>query len=219
MSLMHSPLRNLIFDIDGTLMDSRRDIANAQLYVLRKIGVNHVTAEDIYPLIGKPLAEIFATLLPSDLHHHIPKAKETYVTYYRAHALDTTDLFPGVRTTLEQLHAKGIRLAVATTKSTATSARVLGHFGVAQYFAHIQGSDDIPYKPDPTIIQKICREQDWQREETMMVGDSVVDVEAGKRAQVRTCGVTWGALDRDQMVRLEPDHCIDRIEELLGIVG
>lgn len=212
-------LRNLIFDVDGTLLDSRRDIAAAQLYVIRKLGITHLTPEDIYPHIGKPLSEIFSILLPPELHGRISRAKETYVTYYRAHALDTTDLFPGVRETLAFLAEQGIRLAVATTKSTMTTVRVLAHFGVAPYFAHMQGSDDMPFKPDPFIINKILTEQQWERGETMMVGDTAADVLAGRNAGIRTCGVTYGALSRDELEQFQPDVLVDTFEELRTLIA
>jgi phosphoglycolate phosphatase len=213
---MSGPIRNLIFDVDGTLVDSRQDIAAAQLYVARKLGVTHLTPEDIYPHIGKPLAEIFGILLPPQLHREIPRAKETYVTYYRAHAFDTTRLFPRVAETLNVLSEDGYRLGVATTKSTVTTVRVLTHFGVAHHFAQIQGSDDMPYKPDPFILRKILSEQGWRAGTTMMVGDTAVDVQAGRNAGLRTCGVTYGALSRTELELLRPDLLIDRFEELPG---
>jgi phosphoglycolate phosphatase-like HAD superfamily hydrolase len=212
-------IRNILFDVDGTLLDSRKDIAGAQLYVLRKLGITHLTPEDIYPHIGKPLSDIFAILLPPERHRDIPRAKETYVTYYRSHALDTTTLFPGVAVSLAALHENGIRLGVATTKSSVTSARVLAHFGVQNLFTQIQGSDEMPFKPDPFILNKVIADQGWLREETMMVGDTAADILAGRNAHIRTCGVTWGALNREQMLALAPDMAIDRFDELLTIVG
>ncbi len=216
---MTTPIRNFIFDVDGTLLDSKHDIAAAQLHVLRSLGVYDRTEEDIFPLIGKPLAEIFAILLPPPLHHCIPDAHTMYVTLYRAHALDTTRLFPGVEYTLAELHRRGIRLAVATTKSTMTTTRVLGHFGIAQYFVQVQGSDNLPFKPDPFIINKIVAEQQWEKEETVMVGDTDADIAAGKNAGVRTCGVTFGALTRTRIEAASPQLIIDRFDELLRLVG
>jgi phosphoglycolate phosphatase-like HAD superfamily hydrolase len=213
-----TPLRNLIFDIDGTLLDSRRDIAAAQLWTLRQLGVNRLQSEDIYPLIGCPLAETFAQLLPSDLHARIPEAVIWYRDYYRAHALDTTTLFPGVREGLAALYERGIRLATASTKSSGTSARVLKHFGVAQFFAQIQGNEDgFPFKPDPFILNKIVREQGWNRKETMMVGDTDYDIEAGKRAGVLTCAVTYGSLSRPQLEPFQPDYLADSFSDLLHL--
>lgn len=116
--------RNIIFDLDGTLVDSKRDIAAAQHWVLGRLGVHSYKPEELYPLIGKPLAETFATILPAPLHKRIPEAIELYKNRYPPRALETTTLFPGVRETLEALRARGIRLATATTKLSAGTRRV-----------------------------------------------------------------------------------------------
>jgi HAD superfamily hydrolase (TIGR01509 family) len=214
----HSKIRNILFDVDGTLLDSKRDIAAAQLWTYRQYGVNTLKPEDIYPLIGKPLTETFTILLPKHLHDRIPEAGLVYRDYYRAHAFDTTNLFPGVKETVGALHAMGINLATATIKSTETTAKVLGHFGIAQYFTHIQGTDNGIFKPDPLIINTILTAQNWRREETLMVGDTDKDVEVGRNAGVRTCGVTYGSFSREQIEALMPDWIIDGISELLQIL-
>ncbi len=207
--------RNIIFDLDGTLVDSKRDIAAAQHWVLGRLGVHSYKPEELYPLIGKPLAETFATILPAPLHKRIPEAIELYKNRYPPRALETTTLFPGVRETLEALRARGIRLATATTKLSAGTRRVLTHFGIAGHFAQIQGSDNIPFKPDPFIITKILEDQSWERSESLMVGDTDNDIIAGKRANTATCGVTYGSLTREQVARLNPDIIIDSLPELL----
>lgn len=211
-------LKNIIFDLDGTLVDSKRDIAAAQHWVLQQLGVHSYQPEDLYPLIGKPLAETFTKLLPPDLHGRIAEAAEMYKAYYPPRALETTTLFPGVRETLETLHSKGIRLATATTKLTPGTRRVLNHFGIAEYFVQIQGSDNVPFKPDPSIIYKILEDQSWERKETLMVGDTDNDIEAGKRADVLTCGVTYGSLTREQIQKLNPEFIIDSLSELVSTV-
>ena len=205
----------MIFDLDGTLVDSKRDIAAAQHWVLGQLGVHAYAPEQMYPLIGKPLAETFATLLPAELHPRIPDAIEMYKSYYPPRALETTTLFPGVKETLHTLAAQGLRLATATTKLSAGSRRVLGHFGIADYFIQIQGSDNIPFKPDPFIITKILADQTWEKSETLMVGDTDNDILAGKRAQVPTCGVTYGSLNKEQIEKLNPDFIIHSMPELL----
>jgi phosphoglycolate phosphatase len=140
-----------------------------------------------------------------------------YRDYYRAHAFDTTTLFPGVQETIETLHTRGINLATATIKSTETTAKVLAHFGIAQYFRHIQGTDNGVFKPDPAIINSILSRQRWDRTHTLMVGDTDKDVEVGRNAGVRTCGVTYGSFTREQMVALRPDCIIDAFAELLDV--
>ena len=212
-------ITNIIFDLDGTLVDSKRDIAGAQLWVLHQLGVDSYRPDDLYPLIGKPLTETFTKLLPSDLHHRIADAAEMYKTYYPPRALETTALFPGVKETLEALRSKGFRLATATTKLTPGTHRVLAHFGIDTFFDQIQGSDDIPFKPDPSIINKILQDQSWDRSTTLMVGDTDNDIHAGKRAGIATCGVTYGSLTKEQMTSLEPDFIIHSFPELLSHTG
>ena len=213
---MQHVFTNIIFDLDGTLVDSKRDIAGAQLWVLHQLGVDSYQLQDIYPLIGKPLTETFMKLLPPSLHHRIAEAAELYKAYYPPRALETTTLFPHVRQTLDALRAKGIRLATATTKLTPGTRRVLTHFGIDSYFDQIQGSDNIPFKPDPFIINKILEEQSWERTETLMVGDTDNDIHAGKHANIQTCGVTYGSLSKEQMQQLEPDFIIDSFPQLLS---
>jgi len=215
---MHASIKNIIFDLDGTLVDSKRDIAAAQHWVLRQLGVDSHAPEELYPLIGKPLTETFAALLPPSLHHRIAEAAELYKTYYPPRALETTTLFPGVQETIDALRAKGINLATATTKLSAGTRRVLQHFGIAQHFAQIQGSDDMPFKPDPFIITKILADQGWMQSETLMVGDTDNDIHAGKRANVPTCGVTYGSLTKEQMSALKPDFIIDSLPQILSLL-
>ncbi len=216
--LKKSRIRNVIFDVDGTLLDSRRDIAAAQVWTLRQLGIDSVGPETIYPFIGKPLAETFAILLPEHLHGRIPEATVLYRDYYRSHAFDTTTLFPGVRETIETLHAEGVNFATATIKSTQTTARVLAHFGIDKYFRHIQGTDNGIFKPDPAIINSILGEQRWKKEDTLMVGDTDKDVEVGRNAGVKTCGVTYGSFTRDQIAALKPDWIIDSFSDLLRLI-
>ncbi len=211
-------IRNILFDVDGTLLDSKRDIAAAQLWTFHQLGVDTLRPEDIYPLIGKPLAETFTALLPKHLHDRIPEAGLIYRDYYRAHAFDTTSLFPGVKETVASLRMMGIELATATIKSTETTAKVLAHFGIAQYFSHVQGTDNGIFKPDPLIIHTILAAQNWRREDTLMVGDTNKDVEVGRNAGVRTCGVTYGSFSYEEMTALEPDWVIDTVSQLLAIV-
>lgn len=215
----HHRLKNIIFDVDGTLLDSKRDIAGAQHWVLQQLGVHDYAPEDLYQYIGKPLAETFTMLLPTHLHDRIPEAAEMYVSYYRPRALNTTTLFPEVAETLAALHQRGFRLAVATTKSTMTTERVIRHFGIGGYFSHLQGTDNTPFKPDPFILNKILGEQSWERTETLMVGDTDKDIETGKNAGTKTCGVTYGSFTKEQMQTLHPDWIIDIFSKLLTILA
>ena len=210
--------RNIIFDFDGTITDSRDDIAGAQLWVLGQLGVTSYTKEDLYPYIGKPLHDTFVLLLPPSLHHRIPDAAKMYADYYVPRSLQTTRLFPGVRETLEILQRGGKRLAVASTKRGTGIRRATDHFGITGAFVQLQGSDGIPFKPDPFIINTIITDQLWERGETIMVGDTDVDILAGKNAGIATCAVTYGSLNESELRRHRPDHLIRHFPEILAVV-
>jgi phosphoglycolate phosphatase len=210
---------NIIFDFDGTLTDSRRDIAGAQLWALRRLGVSHYQEEDLYPLIGKPLYDTFASLLPDDQHGRIPEAIALYAEYYPPRALDTTVLFPGVRETLTALRQRGHRLAIASTKKGAGILRATDHFGITTFFDQLQGSDGVPFKPAPDVLHLILRAQGWDRQETIMVGDTEGDLQAGRAAGVATCAVTYGSLTREQLAAHQPDFLVDHFTELPAVVS
>ncbi len=211
--------RNIIFDFDGTITDSREDIAGAQLWVLDQLGVNRYTKEDLLPYIGKPLHETFGRLLPASMHQRIPDAAKMYSEYYPPRSLQTTRLFPGVRETLEVLQREGKRLAVASTKRGTGIRRATDHFGITDFFVQLQGSEGIPFKPDPFIVNKIIADQLWERAETLMVGDTDGDVLAGKSASVATCAVTYGSLSEPELVALRPDFIIRSFPEILAVAA
>ncbi len=210
--------RNLIFDFDGTITDSKHDIAAAQVWVLQQLGVTRYAPEDLFSYIGRPLEETFAALLPDQLHDRIPEAAQMYADYYRPRSLTTARLFPGVRETLEILCAHGKRLAVASTKKGPGIKRATDHFGITHFFVQLQGSDNLPYKPDPAIVNTILADQQWQRDETIIVGDTDYDVLAGRNAGIATCAVTYGSFSADQLKAFQPDFMIDSFPQLLSIV-
>ena len=210
--------RSIIFDFDGTLVDSRSDIAGAQLWALNQLGVTHYTPEDLYPYIGKTLQATFTHLLPPAMHHRIDEAVRLYREFYPPRSLLTTTLFPGVRETLDTLRARGARMAIASTKKESTILRVAEHFRISSSFVQLQGSDDLPYKPDPSIVRKIITDQRWDPAGTLMVGDTDNDILAGQRAGIATCAVTYGSLTEEQLRLYSPDHVIRSLPELLAIV-
>ncbi len=210
--------RNIIFDFDGTITDSKHDIASAQIWTLQQIGFDAVRPEDLYRHIGKTLPETFSAILPAALHDRIPEAVTLYSTYYPPRSLLTTSLFPGVRETLRTLVERGKRLAIASTKRGTGIIRATDHFGITDLFAQLQGTDGVPFKPDPAILFKIMTDQQWEPSETLMVGDTDKDVLVGKNAGIATCAVTYGALSRQDLESYAPDFIIPAFPDLVPIV-
>jgi len=209
---------NIIFDFDGTITDSKRDIAGVQLSVLEQLGVNTYREEDLFPHIGKTLEETFTALLPETEHHRIADAARLYSELYPTRSLQKTVLFPGVRETLEILRLRGKQLAVASTKRGPGIKRATDHFGITGYFVQLQGSDNMPFKPDPFIVNKILADQHWVRRDTLMVGDTDKDMLVGKNANVATCAVTYGACSADELAQYDPDFMISSFPKLLSHV-
>jgi phosphoglycolate phosphatase len=209
---------NIIVDFDGTISDSKRDIAGAQLWVLEQLGAQGHREEDLYPFIGLPLEETFRHLLPPSMHGRLEEASTLYSEYYPSRSLMTTKLFPGVRRTLESLRGAGKRIAVASTKRGPGIRRATDHFGITPLFDRLQGSDGIPFKPDPAILRLIMEEERWNPRTTIMVGDTAMDVMAGKNAGIATCGVTYGAMSEAQIHAAAPDFIINEFPALLSLV-
>jgi len=207
----------VIFDLDGTLTDSKRDIARALSHALRSIGYRVADESVFYPHIGATLEETFAAVLPPHRRRRIAEAVAAYKAYYPDHCADETRLFAGVPEGLAALQARGIILAVATTKRTWMAERVLTLLGIRGRFAHVQGTDDFPYKPDPEIIRRVraALADPCDNRRTWMVGDTPRDIETGQRAGVRSAGVLYGYGDADALRRAGPDLLVDSFHELV----
>lgn len=210
---------NVIFDFDGTITDSKRDIARSQLWVLNQLGVHSYRESDLYRHIGKTLEETFADVLPPRMHSRIKEAAELYAEYYPGRSLQTTTLFPGVRESLQRMRSRGLHLAVASTKRGPGILRATNHFQITELFDRLQGSEGLPFKPDPAVINAVIDGEKWDRARTIMVGDTGMDILAGKGAGVATCGVTYGSLSAAELRAFGPDFIIDEFPALLPILG
>lgn len=200
-----------LFDVDGTLMDSAPDICAAQLAVLSANGRGDVTEEFLRRYIGRHLRGLFEDLgFASDAID--PLIQSYRITYWdRKHA--ATRVFPGVA---EMLDSLGGRKSTATIKTTQTTRGVLEQFGLIQHFDHVQGTDGFAPKPEPDVILASLRALGADPKECLLVGDSPADMEAGRRAGVRTCAVRWGYGNHQEMARWEPDYWIDQPRQLLA---
>ena len=200
-----------IFDLDGTLVDSAHDICGAIQDVLRAAGRHDVTDARLRRYIGRHLLDMFLDLgiEESQVDGMIAHYRRIYPE--RKHA--QTAVIPGVA---EMLAALGGRKSTATIKSTANTRIVLEQFGLLPHFDHVQGTDGFPSKPDPYVLFESMHVFEAKPEDCLFVGDSAADMEAGRRAGVRTCAVRYGYGDAEEMSRWKPDYWIEDPRELLG---
>lgn len=209
--LDHLP-RCVVFDLDGTLVDSRLDIASSVNHGLTCLGQPPRTLEEIAPLIGRPLVDIYEFLLESD-RDRAEEAASFYRDHYFDHCAVHSRLYPGIEELLDALSS--VPLAIATTKMTFMAVEVLRRLGIEKRFAAVKGCDGIPHKPHPAVVNLALEAMGCSPREGWMVGDTILDVEAGRRAGLSTCAVTWGFGDVEALYGSGADLIVDEPSDLM----
>jgi HAD superfamily hydrolase (TIGR01509 family) len=204
--------RAYLFDIDGTLLDSARDICGAIQQTLEPEGCGPLTFEYLRGFIGLHLLDCFSDVLPHYTPQQMDALVQTYRALYPARGHTLTSIYPGVAEALASLDA---RKTTATTKGTNGSRAILEQFRLLPYFDHVQGTDGFPCKPAPDVILRGMEALGARPEECLMVGDAPSDMIAGKRAGVKTCAVRYGYGKLEELAALEPDYWVSDLRELL----
>jgi phosphoglycolate phosphatase len=187
-------VRLLIFDLDGTLIDSSRDIAISTNAMLRHLGRPEVDTKTVNSYVGNGVGMLVRRALGEyATEPEYETALAYFIQYYRAHSLEHTRLYPGIREALEELNGPQAKLAVLTNKPVKISRDILHGLGVANHFFRIYGGDSLEAKkPDPIGIARLMDEAGAKPIETTMIGDSDVDMITARNAGVQACGVEWG---------------------------
>jgi phosphoglycolate phosphatase len=205
----------VVFDLDGTLIDSAGDLAASVNAALQRLAPQSpaVPLEQVRAFIGDGAAMLVARTLAAAGVSVAPEAAlPVFLECYEARLLDTTVLYPGVRESLDALRDR--TLAVLTNKPGRMSRRILDGLGVAGRFARICGAGDVPAKkPDPAGLRMLLDEAGVRPSSAVLVGDSAIDVRTGRAAGVRTVGVTYG-LDPESLRAVPPDLMIHDLREL-----
>jgi phosphoglycolate phosphatase len=207
----------VVFDLDGTLVDSVRDIAAAVNDALgaRPAGRVPLPLDVVQAFVGDgPIRLMERSIEAAGSSLSVEEALPLYLEAYRRRMLDDTPFYPGTLEALDALRGAGATLAVLTNKQGDLSRELLAGLGQAGRFARIWGGGDLPgHKPDPVGLVRLMQELGFPRERTVMVGDSAVDVATGRAAGVATVGVSFG-LDPSRMAAAGPDLVIDDLRHL-----
>jgi HAD superfamily hydrolase (TIGR01509 family) len=206
------PFPVYLFDVDGTLVDSAADICGAVRDVLAGTSRPDVPFELLRAYIGRHLIDLFSDLFPEATPEQVQAWIEQYRREYPARDHARTATFPHVREVLSALRG---RKSTATTKGTPMTRVLLDRFGLLPFFDHVQGTDGFPAKPAPDVLYKSLEQFGVRPDDCLFVGDAAADMEAGRRAGVKTCAVLYGYGNRDEMARWQPDYWIEDIRELL----
>jgi phosphoglycolate phosphatase len=210
----------LIFDLDGTLIDSKRDLADSVNAMRVHLGEPPLADETVYSYVGNGAPVLVRRALPGRPEEEIQRGLGYFLEYYRDHMLDATTLYPGVREALDQLIAANVKMAVLTNKPVRFSEHLVKGLGLDGHFFRIYGGNSFEEKkPHPIGIERLMEESAIGRADTIMVGDSAVDIQTARNAQVRACGVTWG-FQPETFSAAPPDFTIDHMSELVSrVVG
>jgi phosphoglycolate phosphatase len=206
-------IRLLVFDLDGTLVDSKVDLAMSVNAMRAEMGLPPLALDLITSYVGQGVNLLVRRALgTSATDENVEKGLAFFLNYYRDHMLDHTAPYPGVAEALEKLN--GHKMAVLTNKPVKFSCEMLTRLGFASYFSYIYGGNSFPQKkPDPTGLYKLMEDLKIAARETLMVGDSDTDILTGRNAGVWTCGVTYG-FGAHTLEQVSPDLVIDDMREL-----
>ncbi len=208
----------LIFDLDCTIFDSKGGILKAFISPLEKLEVVY-NANSITGLIGHNLWDMYKAVLPDNLQNRIDWCIELYRQYYEKSFFEDSYLYDNVEHTLIKLKGGNIKIAVATTKPTYITEDILKHYGIYHYFDVIMGTGDLlPYKPDPEIIYEIKRKIEYNEKETVIVGDTYLDMLAGKNAGIKTCAAMYGYGNKEKLYEIAPDYKIEKFKDIINIM-
>ena len=208
--------RLILYDLDGTLVDTLEDIAQAANHMLRALGAPTLPASDVRRYIGHGLHELVTGCLKTADPASIERGSKIYRAYYTAHLVDHSRLYPGTQAVLE--HFKTRQQAVITNKPNPYANDILRALGVADYFVEVVGGDSTyPKKPHPGSLHAIMARAKAGPQETMFIGDSPVDIETGRRAGVLTVSVTHGFSDVHEIRAAAPDAMVENFHELLAL--
>jgi len=205
----------IIFDLDGTLVDTSIDITNALNYALKPYGLKDLTVDDTVKMVGEGITRLIEKLLGDKKFQARDDVIKKFLDYYSEHLIDYSNVYPHVRETIEKLN--GYKKAVISNKREYLSTELLDKLDLLKYFNLVIGSDTTP-KKKPSAIPVIyaVTKLGVGPQESIMVGDSNYDIEAGKKAGVKTVAVTYGYRERQYL--MDADYMIDSIEELLTLL-
>ena len=203
----------LLFDLDGTLVDSKIDIVNSANYLRRISGYKELDTHTIIGYVGDGLPLLIERLLPDFTKDQLSQSIKIFQEYYHQHCMEHTKAYPGVLETLEFFHF--LPKVVVSNKPYYPCCLILEELELTKHFVKILGGDSMSKKkPDPMPLLAALKELGVAGSQAVMVGDGTVDIKAGKNAGTLTCAVTYGMRSRQELAPLKPDHIIDHFSKL-----
>ncbi len=210
-------IKCIVFDLDGTLVNSHETIYKATIKTLENLKLNtNLDKELFYNLLGHHFADIFdaCKIEVPDVEHFINVYKGFYFDF-----IEDSKLYENSIKLFEVLKSKDIKTGLLTTKGQDQAEKISHHFGVAKYLDVIEGrKNGIAIKPAPDQLLKICNEVNIEPSNTLMIGDTELDIMCGKNGGAQTCAVSYGYRKVEELKSYEPDYLIDDLSEVINII-
>jgi phosphoglycolate phosphatase len=211
----------VIFDLDGTLLDTVADLATSTNYALRLCGFPVHESNAYHYFVGNGINKLFERVLPEGekTQENIFKIRQYFLEHYGIHNTDLTKPYPGMVDLLLSLQNAGIKLAVASNKYQKGTEKLIHHFFHEINFVALFGQrENVPTKPDPTIVYDILEIAKTEKENAIYIGDSGVDMLTAKNSGIEAAGVTWGFRPRTELEEYSPKYIVDNPSEILSII-
>lgn len=207
----------VIFDLDGTLLNTIDDLAVSANHALRQHNYPEHALPEYRFFVGNGISKLIERALPPEAREEniIRQVREDFVAYYQQHKTDFSVPYPGIPEVLAELHQKGILLAVASNKYHQGTTELIHHFFGDKLFTVVLGQrEHIPVKPDPTIVNEILEQTGIAKSETLYVGDSGVDMQTARNSNLISIGVMWGFRPRQELEENGACYIVDKAEDL-----
>ncbi|MBU2984033.1 HAD-IA family hydrolase [Saccharophagus degradans] len=205
-----------IFDWDGTISDSTAKICKCMQLAAQEVGLPVLSNEQIKSIIGLGLPEALHVLYPHESDTGREAIKLAYSRHFTQADVTPSAFFPRVMETLDALHEKGSKIAVATGKSRKGLNRVLSNLGLEDYFHASRCADETCSKPNPRMLQELLEEFDVPVDKAVMIGDTEYDMSMAYQINMPKIAVSYGAHSLDRMLKYEPQLCVDEFEQILN---
>jgi phosphoglycolate phosphatase len=213
--MAQTPVDLLIFDLDGTLIESKWDIAESVNFTLAELGLPQRPLEEIFGFVGDGVKKLLRLAVGEGNQGRFEEALKVFRGYYLEHCLDRTTFFPGIEPMLRHFAHK--QKAVATNKSIDYTRVILNGLGPEHFIYMVGGDNGFGLKPEPGMLLHILEKLNVPKDRAVLVGDSTNDINGGHNAGIRVCAVGYGMGNREKMVACQPDWFIERPEELMEI--
>lgn len=212
----------LIFDLDGTLLNTIADLAHSTNYALEKNGFPTHHLEEYNYFVGNGINKLFERALPEGekTEENIAKIRQDFLAHYDVHNADASRPYEGIPELLQALQDKGIQLAVASNKYQAATTKLVGYFFPNIRFTAVLGQrEGIKTKPDPGIVSEIREKAHVEAADTLYIGDSNVDMQTAINSGVDACGVTWGFRPASELEFYHPKYIAQKASDILDMLG